>query len=325
MTQPLLSICIPTYNRANYLHNCLDSLRIQLRGNDILLDSVEIVISDNCSTDNTSQIAEGFRKYFKNFTYTVNKKDVGFDLNVVNVVKNSTGKYCWYLGDDDVIINGSLLYVYNRLKDFKYDVVTVEVEPIVTGDEYKKLRNYSDNSTVEIDNFNDFYFKGYCQGGFSVLIFNRERWLSCLDINNFLKHWLYYETVLKMLVHARKKMLYINQPIISTGQDCRWAENGTELYTYVNALILMEKMINFGFDKEKIIDDLNMYSKRIIIMLLRAKGHGLKCDRENLRFMLSNLKRTSFWRLSLATVIYFIPNIIIVSIRDFKKLFKKVN
>ena len=319
MNKPLLSICIPTYNRAGYLKNCLESLRIQVVDNTALNDVVEIIIFDNCSTDNTVEIVEGYKKYFKNFTYYVQEKNVGFDLNVLNVVENATGTYCWYLGDDDVIVNGALLYIHDCLKDFEYDVITVEARPISNSYDHKKKEEFSNAFTVEVGDCNEFYFNGYFQGGFSVLIFNREMWLSCVDINNFLKYWLYYETVAKILVATRKKMLYIKQSAVLTGQDCRWAENGTELFTFINSNILMEKMIDFGFDKQRILRDLTKNNKRILIMLLRAKGHGLKCTIENLKFIHTNLKRAGFWRLFLATLIYFIPNIIVVFVRDIKK------
>ncbi|MDD2524542.1 MAG: glycosyltransferase, partial [Endomicrobiaceae bacterium] len=49
MNNPLLSICIPTYNRADYLNQSIQSIV----NSDGFGDKVEIVISDNCSTDNT--------------------------------------------------------------------------------------------------------------------------------------------------------------------------------------------------------------------------------------------------------------------------------
>lgn len=67
----ILSICIPTYNRAEILDKSLQSLVKQ----DVFLQTndVEIVVSDNASTDNTQEIAEKYValygdkiRYFKN-------------------------------------------------------------------------------------------------------------------------------------------------------------------------------------------------------------------------------------------------------------------
>lgn len=317
-TNRVLSICIPTYNRANYLDNCLSSIKIQLSDNPVLNNFIEVVVSDNNSTDNTKDIIEKYKNYFINFKYLTNESNIGFDLNVLNVIKNANGKYCWYLGDDDTIINGGIEFIYNLLKDDNYDFIGVEATPHLLNDN-KEKEKFINESVVEIKDFNSCYFDGYCQGGFSVLIFNRELWLKCLDIKNYLEHWLYYETVLKILALTKKNMLYVKQPVVVTGQDCRWSENGTELFTFINANILTEKMISFGFDKKMITNYITQNSKRIIIILLRAKGHGLKCDLKTLKFIYKNSKISGYFRLFLATMIYFIPNQIIIIIRDLKK------
>jgi glycosyltransferase involved in cell wall biosynthesis len=78
----LLSICIPTYNRAELLKETLHSIVSQ----PLFIETgyVEIVISDNCSSDHTEQVSLGFVgsfphkiKYFKN---TENVKDLNFEL-----------------------------------------------------------------------------------------------------------------------------------------------------------------------------------------------------------------------------------------------------
>ena len=55
MNKPLLSICIPTYNRAHYLKECLGSIVAQFDDRDVR-DNVEVVVSDNASPDNTREL-----------------------------------------------------------------------------------------------------------------------------------------------------------------------------------------------------------------------------------------------------------------------------
>lgn len=61
--KPLLSICIPTYNRAK----TLDKTLLTLTGQDFfnVSDDVEIVISDNCSTDDTGEICKNTQNFFR--------------------------------------------------------------------------------------------------------------------------------------------------------------------------------------------------------------------------------------------------------------------
>lgn len=81
--QYLVSICIPTYNRAPYLKRCLDSLVCQP---EFLKENVEIVISDNASSDQTAQIVSLYSKKYRNIKYYCNNeniKDKNFPLALV--------------------------------------------------------------------------------------------------------------------------------------------------------------------------------------------------------------------------------------------------
>ena len=86
-TTPLLSICIPTYNRAQYLRQCLDAIVNQ----DGFDDRVEIVISDNCSTDDTQTMCLQFQERYGNVRYFRNKENVN-DQNFPLSLRRATGK-----------------------------------------------------------------------------------------------------------------------------------------------------------------------------------------------------------------------------------------
>lgn len=321
MNDIILSICIPTYNRSNYLRQALESIHIQLKDNPSLMNTIEVVISDNNSEDNTTQIVEQYKNSIKNLTYSKLERNLGFDKNVLNLIKNAYGRYCWYLGDDDIIINGGIEYVYSKIESDKYDFIGLTAEHLKekANDQYKTKKIYSDNQIITIKDFNDFYFKGYCQGGVSVLVFNRKLWMEAVNEDDFLDHWLYYETVLKILVSTKKDMAFIQETTVLTGQDCRWSENGGELFTFGNSNLLLEKMIIFGFDKERVIQSLTRNSEKLVLILLRAKGHDLKCNFTNLDYMWKATRRASWESLIIATLIFFIPNIFVKAIRDTKK------
>ena len=94
--QPLVSIGIPTYNRANtYLTQVLRSATDQTYTN------IEIVISDNASTDNTEEVVTGFSdsriKYYKH------PKNIGPNNNFNYCLQQATGDYFLLLHDDDLI------------------------------------------------------------------------------------------------------------------------------------------------------------------------------------------------------------------------------
>jgi abequosyltransferase len=95
--RPLLSICIPTYNREGFLRECLESIQA-----DGLLDQIEVVVSDNASTDKTVELLESLRDRLP-LRWVVQDTNIGPDRNFDAVVALAEGEYCWLLGSDDVM------------------------------------------------------------------------------------------------------------------------------------------------------------------------------------------------------------------------------
>ena len=97
----LLSICIPTFNRAEQLDNCLNSILISQQK--YKLHDFEVCISDNNSKDNTKSIIEKYRTKL-NINYSENSENIGFAKNAMKVVDLAKGKYSWIIGDDDLVL-----------------------------------------------------------------------------------------------------------------------------------------------------------------------------------------------------------------------------
>ncbi len=323
MSSPLLSICIPTYNRSHYLKRCLESIVEHFAQSPQLKTSVEVVVSDNCSTDDTESIVRSFAEQIPLLVYHKNAQNVGFDRNIESVVKAAHGTFCWYLGDDDLIIPGGLLAVHDKFATDTYDLITMNSAPLWEGQTIE-TQTYTHESFVELQDHNEFYFRVYCQGGVSVLAFRRELWLRVMTIDDYLEHWLYFETVLKVLAQSKKPKVFVTTSVLATGQDCRWAENGTELFTFVNSIVLLEKMKGYGFDKGRLEKEIERNSRYLVLMLLRAKGHGLPYNIKNLTFIYRHMKNITPFQTLVAAVIYFIPNPIIIWVRDFRKSLIKV-
>lgn len=102
----LLSICIPTYNRAEYLKRCIKSVVSQDNFNS---NEVEVLISDNASPDNTEQIVKLFQDKFSNIKYIKNEVNVGAEKNILNLLNSFNGEYCFILTDDDMLLPNSLI------------------------------------------------------------------------------------------------------------------------------------------------------------------------------------------------------------------------
>lgn len=118
--QPLLSICIPTYNRADYLAENITVLACQLGG---YKDNVEFVISDNGSKDRTKEtILQLKSSYNLNLTYYFQENSLDFEDNFDFVVDKSHGTYVYLMGDDD-IVSPDFINIIFRLIEKGYKVI----------------------------------------------------------------------------------------------------------------------------------------------------------------------------------------------------------
>lgn len=112
----LLTISIPTYNRAQMLDRQLKWLASEIMGYE---GDCEIIISDNCSTDNTEEIVEMWKSALSpriSFTYYRNEENIGAMSNIVSCLRKATGKFVWSLGDDDSAQDGTIGYLLSKIK-----------------------------------------------------------------------------------------------------------------------------------------------------------------------------------------------------------------
>lgn len=185
----LLSICIPTYNRAKYLKICLNSIINDIKG---LEDEVEIVVSDNCSTDNTEEIA---REIFSNieFCYFKNSTNIGGNRNIIRAAEIASGEFCWIIGDDDFILPGSIHRLIKLIKEneeidyYFASCVHIEKDALdkINGinssrDLPKNLRpdnSFSINKNLSSwDELIDYNINGVFLGAMQVSIFRKSVW-----------------------------------------------------------------------------------------------------------------------------------------------------
>ena len=116
--QKLLTIAIPTYNRAEILDKQLAWLALAIKGFE---SECEIFVSDNCSTDHTQEIIQKWQKKLSNVTFNCQKnpENLGLIKNIIRCLTFAKTKYIWTIGDDDPIQERAVSYVINNLKTKK--------------------------------------------------------------------------------------------------------------------------------------------------------------------------------------------------------------
>ena len=131
---PLLSLCIPTYNRASLLEPMLQSLCRQCAA---FGEQVEIVVSDNASTDATPAVV-ATASAIHPIRYFRNDENVG-SRNFLLAVERASGEYGWVLGDDDLVLDGGLQAITQALLahgEIDYFYVNYFTAPMAVRDEF---------------------------------------------------------------------------------------------------------------------------------------------------------------------------------------------
>ena len=114
MKHSTISLCVPTYNRADTLKQLIHSFLLQD------YKHKELVISDDSSNDDVYNLISSYKD--KNIRYYRNKPSLGFPKNFLNSLLKATGDYVITLGDDDVLFSTTTLSRYVEVFDHQPDV-----------------------------------------------------------------------------------------------------------------------------------------------------------------------------------------------------------
>src|ERR1700730_17966377 len=95
--KPAVSICIPTYNGSTYLPACLDSALSQT------YSDFELLIVDDCSSDDSVDIAKAYAKRDSRIQVFVNDHNLGLVGNWNRSVQLSRGEWVKFIFQDDLI------------------------------------------------------------------------------------------------------------------------------------------------------------------------------------------------------------------------------
>lgn len=168
---PILSICIPTYNRVARLQQLLSDLQ-ECAG--ILGDQIEILISDNCSTDTTEQLVLQMPQYLP-IRYFRQPVNIGPANNYMFLLMKSQGLYCWVTGDDDTIYVREVFNLVGHLKSHSACSVLIVDTWLDLNCSTKLINMPSHGPCGSADIFIAIFKKTlYPFGHFTSLVFNRE-------------------------------------------------------------------------------------------------------------------------------------------------------
>lgn len=116
----LLSICIPTYNRAEILRECLEDLIPKVEPL-----SIPVIVSDNASSDHTGEIVATFQKRYPLIVYSRNPENI-HENNFPTVLNLSSTRFSWLFADTEKLVDGAVELVLDAASETdEYNMIVV--------------------------------------------------------------------------------------------------------------------------------------------------------------------------------------------------------
>jgi glycosyltransferase involved in cell wall biosynthesis len=99
--EPLLSICIPAYNRPEMLNYALDKFILQIAGKKEEL--IEILITDDASPEDSLKPVRDRAEDYEFIHYRRLENNIGLERNLIECTRHANGEFLWIFGDDDFL------------------------------------------------------------------------------------------------------------------------------------------------------------------------------------------------------------------------------
>lgn len=235
--EPILSICIPTYERPLQLENLLKSIELAYREHEI---SLEICISDSSTDGRSERIAGTFAKTL-NIKYQKNKDAFGYAGNFRNCVNMATGKFAWLVGDDDLVLkeafenikrlfflNPEVTFYYINCQKLDYKFIEGFESPFDTRNLPKNLNLFSSfkfDGPLKFEELVNHKVSFDFLGGMFLSIFDRQYWTENQNVASLKKFpGIQFEDLDDTFPHAKifanafmgKRAYFSNKPVVVT-------------------------------------------------------------------------------------------------------------
>ncbi len=270
----LLSICIPTYNRAQMLRGCLENLIPQVKKH-----GIAIYVSDNHSTDDTVKVILGLKREYHRIFVNRNPRNIGAERNFRKVLGMSKTRYSWLLGDTYRIVDGAIDAILKKLRSKRFDLVIVNAGDKVKNKnelvnkrvrDIKTDRIYTDQNRLLAD-------IGWHTDLLSGLIFGS----NIIKAGRFAKYFgtnlVQVGTVFDYLATRKFSAYWYSRPVVYKYGTVQWYREAFEIFAKKWPRLICSLPAVYTVDaKKKCIKDHGVKSRLFVFsrfILLRSGGH----------------------------------------------------
>lgn len=321
----LLSICIPTFNRANQLKQSLGAI---IEATNYCKQFVEIIVSDNFSEDNTKDIVLEFKNNNLNLNYYCNTSNLGANKNFFLLTDvYAKGDYCWIIGDDDYVDNDAIINLIDILQsNTSIEFIALNFR-LLTKDQYNSRSNsILEKSKRQLKYINGSYAsaidnvasqQNLLSTFISSSVFRRKPFASFSKTGYLENNWDNFKdvfpigTILATLFH-NSNSIYIKEPILSVIPGPKSWDDKIPIIHIEILPKLYEYLIEIGCKKNEL-----SRSKQLIQLSIAAEIFANLKNKSKL-----SISQKEYIRLNFYSVIFnvnIIGNFIKVLLKKIKK------
>lgn len=266
--KPILSICIPNYNRADFLTKNLQLIAKQNHPN------IEVVVCDDFSIEDIQMVVDNFRKNYPkvNLKYKQNSRNLGFDKNVLKTISLASGQYCWLLSNDDQILPGSIkkiIKTINRNPDTALFLVNYQrfdkILKKITAETMISIKK-----DCKFDDASKFFFFETPKSFFkflgpncltmSVDVFKRQYWQKMVpSVSQYIGHNFIHLFIIASIIKKHPKIYFISEPQLRYTANNHRVWNNIIWHDIRN--YFLKHLSDLNYDKKQI-DNFKKVSKK---------------------------------------------------------------
>nr|WP_321500582.1 glycosyltransferase family 2 protein [uncultured Dethiosulfovibrio sp.] len=243
MSDIKLTIAIPVYNGERFITKTLNSIAEEVSSlPSETCSDLEILVSDNCSIDNTKHEVDKFKSCSNLIiNYNFNSENLGYDKNLDVIFDRAKGIFVWLLGCGETIKKGAIKKLVDKLGDHDVSVFFLGFDSFEERTGEIKTEICIDDDLFVRDKTEFMKFPGIQALAVSQCVFSKADWLRTKR-DLFEDGWCHVERLLSIVLDDDfKGLIYLDGVYFTLlrEQDGWWA---TELWLINNLSFYFLKM-----------------------------------------------------------------------------------
>lgn len=204
-----IDILLATYNGEEYLREQIESILSQT------YSEFRLLISDDCSSDNTKQILEEYEKKDKRVVLYFQKENLGVIKNFEFLLKKVENEYYMFSDQDDIWKKDKIEKSVKKIEETNSDLIYTDLEVVdenlnTTSSSYWKLKGFY-NKIKKYNNFESLYLNNFITG--CTIISKKSLIQDFLPLPNTSKYVL-HDYWIPLVISQKGKIEYIEEPLI---------------------------------------------------------------------------------------------------------------